>query len=267
MEPALEFLILLHQTSLLKAFIKNNLAILKTKAFPILSNTQVNILSLSLYRMLFPVRKSFIHPISILFLFLLGVFLFIQNTISFDKNIFLLYYYSIFPSVYYFLIKKIIDKTDFLAISELSNYYYMKKFALRNKFVKEFSKIIFKNTLIMIVPLLIPIFFLKSLAIALVINFLALVALKFSVYLCIFQKTTSINNTIEDVKLGFLLNPLEMVEDFFVIGSATYLSSFALFYYIKHKIIFLTFLFPTLYFSFVIFYTFMKGWLIRVKNQ
>jgi len=268
LEPVFEFLFLFNQNLLIKAFLRNDLSFLEKERLPAFSNSWGDTLGLALFRMLCPVKRNFIRPFSIFLLFLLGVFIFSINKFpGLDGNIFLLYYCSIFPSFYHFFVKKIMDRTDFFVLSEMSNYYYMKKFALRSRFVKEFSRVIFINILVVVFLLLIPIFFFRSFLSAFFLSLLAFVTLYFLVRLSVLQKTGVVNDTLEELKLGSILSPLEMLEDFFVVGCATYLSSFILFYYVKHEMTSLPFLFPIFYFCFVIFYTFMKGRLIRVKNQ
>jgi hypothetical protein len=266
-EPVIEWFIIARNNFLMRAFRKNDVSILKSRVPVVMRGNLENIFSLSFARMFYPIKKKFIRPFSIVFMILLVVFLFLKRKNLWNDDIFFFYYCSILPSYYHFFIKKIIDKTDFFYLSEISNYYYMKKFSLRSVFVKEFSRILFTNTLVIIFLLLLPIFFLQSLLFALLVSFFMLFLFYFIVELNMFQKTAIVRDSMAELKFGFYLNPLEFIEDFFVIGSAMYFSSAWLFYCTRSNKMFLLQVFPFIYFCFVIIYIFIKERVICAENQ
>ncbi|MDR1522209.1 MAG: hypothetical protein LBS28_05090 [Streptococcaceae bacterium] len=266
----LQFLLLLKKYYLMQSFIRNSHCFLKIKVDNYADKPWKNIFGLALHRMIQKNKKKLIMPIFYLSLLLFFVFYFFKDYLLSCSDTFILYYYSIIPSLYFVFIKLNIDESDFFSLSEETNYYYMKRFRKRHHFIKQFSLVIFKNTLLPAIVLISPVYFLKPFLQASLFSLLCLTAMYFIVRLSMIQKTAMINYSFEEIRQDYsltIINAIAQIEDLLVVNSAVLLNSCVFYYYLKFKMTFLAFLFPIFYFLFIIIYTYIKGMVIDVKNK
>ncbi|MDR1473292.1 MAG: hypothetical protein LBI41_01815 [Lactobacillales bacterium] len=266
----LQFGLLLKKYHLMQSFIRNSHHFLKIKVDNYADKSWKNIFGLALHRMIQKNKKKLISPVFYLSLFLFSFFYFFKNYILSFNDTFILYYYSIIPSLYFIFIKLNIDESGFFSLSEEANYYYMKRFRKRNYFIKQFSLVIFRNALLPTVMFISPIYFLKPFLQALFFSILCLTTMFFIVRLNMIQKTAMINYSFEEIHQNYcltIINAIAQIEDLLVVNSAILLNNCVFYYYFKFKMTFLAFLFPIFYFLFIIIYTYIKGMVIDVKNK
>lgn len=205
--------------------------------------------------------------ILILFLIFVVFFLFFEQEMTSRAAIFFFYYFSYLPAIFMVLIKRINDSTSFFDSSEITNYYYMKRFQKRNYLINHFTLALFRRMFPIAILLLLPIYFFQSFFVAVGSSCLCFVGFFFLLRLNFIQKTATVNQSIEDFQQNSYQFLSAMIEDFFIIGSETWLCSLAFLYSIKYHLSWILFIFPFVYFLFIIFYVLVRGLVICASNS
>lgn len=270
LDPLLQFKFLSSKYPILKAFVRDDLKFLRRKNNDLYQPFCQNIFARALHRMIQPHKKYFLYPACILLFIFLGVLYFFKDSILPSKNIFIIYYYSVFPSFYFIFVKWFVEDGKFFSLSEITNYYYMKRFGERVTFIKQFFLVIFKNTYPVAIISTLPIYFFAPFLLALLLSSLYMLALTFIVKFIVIQKTAMLNYSLEEIHNEYcisIMNSLEQIEDFLVVNHAVVSGSFILCFSVKYKMSFLIYLFLIAYFIVIVFYTYFKGMVINARNK
>ncbi|MDR3157212.1 MAG: hypothetical protein LBT69_04800 [Lactobacillales bacterium] len=263
----LELLFWTKQNVYIKAICFNQFKFLKKRGISYSDTPSFSLIVRGLIRSLQLFDRFIFRLILILFLVFVVFFSFFKQEMTSHAAIFLFYYCSFLPTILMVLIKKMNDSTLFFDSSEITNYYYMKRFQKRNYLIDHFTLALFRRMFSIVILLLLPIYFFQSFFVAVGNSFLCLVGFFFLLRLNFIQKTATVNQSIEDFQQDSYQFLSAMLEDFFIIGSETWLCSLILLYSIKYHLSWILSFFPVIYFIFIIFYVLVRGWVICASNS
>ncbi|MDR1013160.1 MAG: hypothetical protein LBL38_02720 [Lactobacillales bacterium] len=268
-EFLIQFFLLLKTYPKLFAFVRNDFLLFPKEKTILFKKTWPNIFGLALYRMIQPRKK--IMPI--LFgaaLIILGIIYCLKDKISGQQDIFLLYYYSLLPSFYLIFVQiTTIEESNFFTTAEYTNYYYLRRFQMRNIFIKQLSDVVFRNTFLIVLPYLLPIYIFKPFVLSSLFFALCLITIYSIVQLSMMQKTSTVNCSLEEIREKnsvAIISSLNQIENFLLVESAVIANSVILGLSIKFQWQFLQFFFPVFYFLVIISYTYSKLLTIKYKK-